>query len=210
MTVLDRRSLIIAGAGLALFDPSARAAPGPTPRVGSPAPDFTATDSDGKPVTLSSLRGKLVVLEWTNDGCPFVQKWYGAGAMQALQREAAGLGAVWLSVISSAPGEQGAADGARANLLTAERKAAPAHVLLDPTGALGHLYDAQTTPHMFVVGKDGMLGYMGGADSVASTKPEDLPRAKPYVRNAIVALAAGQKVTDAVTRPYGCTVKYST
>ena len=202
--MLHRRTLI-AAAGLALASRPTLAAP----RVGAPAPDFTATDSNGQPVRLSALRGRLVVLEWTNDGCPFVQKWYRTGAMQALQRDAAGLGAVWLSVISSAPGEQGAADGPRANELTRTRNAAPAHVLLDPRGDLGRMYDAQTTPHMFIVGPDGMLGYMGGADSIASTRDADLARATPYVRNALTALAAGRPAPDPATRAYGCTVKYA-
>lgn len=205
MPILTRRSLFIATAGLAALPGAASAAP----RVGAAAPDFTAVDSNGQRLALSSLRGRLVVLEWTNDGCPFVQKWYKTGAMQALQRDAAGLGAVWLSVISSAPGEQGAADGPRANALTTERKAAPAHVLLDPAGDMGHAYDAQTTPHMFVINKDGVLGYMGGADSIASTKVDDLARATPYARNAIIAIAAGKPAPDAVTRAYGCTVKYA-
>ena len=204
-TFPTRRTLFIATAGLAMSPALVRAAP----RVGAAAPDFTATDADGKTVSLAGLRGKLVVLEWTNDGCPFVQKWYKSGAMQSLQKDAAAAGAVWLSVISSAPGEQGAADGARANSLTRERGAAPAHVLLDPRGTIGHAYEAQTTPHMFVVGKDGVLGYMGGADSIASTKVEDLAKATPYARNAIMAMAAGKAAPDVSTRPYGCTVKYA-
>ncbi len=204
MTLLTRRSLFIAGAGLVMLPSTLRAAP----KVGAAAPDFTAVDSNGESIALSSLKGKLVVLEWTNDGCPFVQKWY-KGAMQSLQRDAADMGAVWLSVISSAPGEQGAADGARANMLTTERNAAPAHVLLDPKGDVGRLYDAQVTPHMYVIDKDGLLGYMGGADSIATNKVEDLARATPYARNAIVAIAAGKPAPDQVTRPYGCTVKYA-
>ena len=193
------------GSGIVFAPRLVRAAP----RIGAQAPDFTGTDSNGRPVALSSLRGKLVVLEWTNDGCPFVQKWYSSGAMQSLQRDAASMGAVWLSVISSAPGEQGAADGPRANALTTERKAAPAFVVLDPSGAIGHTYDAQTTPHMFVIGKDGMLGYMGGADSIASTKVADLEKATPHARNAITAMAAGKAAPEPVTRAYGCTVKYA-
>ncbi|HKM63994.1 MAG TPA: redoxin domain-containing protein [Acidisphaera sp.] len=179
------------------------------PVINQPAPVFTATDSNGQRVSLAELRGKIVVLEWTNDGCPFVGKWYRSGAMQSLQRQAAQLGAVWLSVISSAPGEQGYADGARANQLTASRDAAPAHVLLDPTGALGHLYDAETTPHIFVIDAQGVLRYMGGADSVASTRVSDLQQATPYAKLAIEAVAAGAPVPYPVTRPYGCTVKYA-
>ncbi len=203
--MLYRRTLIAASAWLALAPRAALAAP----RDGAPAPDFTATDSNGQAVRLLALRGRLVVLEWTNDGCPFVQKWYRTGAMQALQREAAGLGAVWLSVISSAPGEQGAADGPRANELTRTRNAAPAHVLLDPRGDLGRMYDAQVTPHVFIAGPDGMLGYMGGADSIASTRDDDLARAKPYVRDGLAAMAAGRPAPDQMTRAYGCTVKYA-
>ena len=203
--MLCRRTLIALSAGLAVAPRAVLAAP----RMCAPAPDFTAMDSNGQAVRLSALRGRLVVLEWTNDGCPFVQKWYRTGAMQALQRDAAGLGAVWLSVISSAPGEQGAADGPRANGLTRTRNAAPAHVLLDPRGDLGRMYDAQVTPHVFIAGPDGMLGYMGGADSIASTRDEDLARAKPYVRDALAAMAAGRPAPDPVTRAYGCTVKYT-
>ena len=188
---------------------AAGAAQAAAPRIGAAAPDFTATDSDGRSVRLAGLRGTVVVLEWTNDGCPYVGKWYRSGAMQALQREATGQGAVWLSVISSAPGEQGYADGPRANALTRSRAAAPSHVLLDPTGALGHLYGAETTPHIFVIAADGTLAYMGGADGLATTREADLARAEPYAREAIEAVLHGQPVAHAVTRPYGCTVKYA-
>jgi peroxiredoxin len=179
------------------------------PAIGQLAPDFTATDSNGRTVSLSALRGKAVVLEWTNDGCPYVGKWYRSGAMQQLQRDATAKGAVWLSVISSAPGEQGFADGDRANELTQSRNAAPTHVLLDPKGSLGHLYNAETTPHIFVIAPDGKLAYRGGADSIASTRVEDLARAEPYAREAILAVLQDQPVQHAVTRPYGCTVKYA-
>ena len=121
------------------------------PEVGKPAPDFSAVDSNGKTVKLSDFRGKTVVLEWTNDGCPYVKKHYGSGNMQSLQKDAAAKGIVWLTIVSSAPGKQGYVDGAGANGLTASRGAAPAAVLLDPDGAVGHLYDARTTPHMFIV-----------------------------------------------------------
>lgn len=205
--MLLRRSLMLAtGAalGAAALPRASRAAP----QVGAAAPGFTATDSNGKPVRLQDFAGKVVVLEWTNDGCPFVVKWYG-GAMQALQRDAGAMGAVWLSVISSAPGEQGHADGPRANELTRARAAAPAHVLLDPRGDLGRMYAATVTPHIYVIGRDGTLGYMGGADSIASTKAEDLQRATPHARDAITAIAAGRPAPVPVTRPYGCTIKYA-
>jgi hypothetical protein len=199
-----RRSLLAAGLTAVLAPSAARAAP----RIGAAAPDFTATDSDGKPVSLAGLKGKIVVLEWTNDGCPFVGKWYRSGSMQALQKEAAQLGIVWLSVISSAPGEQGYADGPRADQLTRERGAAPAHVLLDPAGTLGRLYEAETTPQIFVIDAQGMVRYMGGADSIASSRESDLAKATPYAKLAIEAVSAGKPVPYPVTRPYGCTVKY--
>ncbi len=205
MVSVSRRTLFLATAGLPLLARAARA----EPRIGAPAPDFTGKDSNGQPVKLSALRGKLVVLEWTNDGCPYVGKWYRSGAMQALQRDAASMGAVWISIISSAPGEQGYVDGTHANALTQTRNAAPAHVVLDPSGAIGHLYDAKTTPHMFIINKDGLLEYMGGADSIATTRVEDMTRATPYAREALTAIAAGQPAPHPVTRPYGCTVKYS-
>jgi peroxiredoxin len=178
------------------------------PQIGAAAPDFTGTDSNGRTVRLADLRGKVVVLEWTNDGCPFVQKWYRTGAMQALQRDAAGKGAVWLSIISSAPGEQGYVDGGQANRIASNRQAVPAHLLLDPQGAIGHLYGAQTTPHIFVIKADGTLAYMGGADSIASTRDGDIAKAEPYAKEALEAVVAGQPVAHPVTRAYGCTVKY--
>lgn len=178
-------------------------------KIGQAAPEFTSTDSNGKTVKLSDFKGKTVVLEWTNNGCPYVGKWYSSGAMQKLQSEAAKLGAVWLTIASSAPGEQGYVDGAAANADTTSRHAHPAHVLLDSKGTIGHLYDAQTTPQIFIIRKDGMLAYMGGADSIASTRIEDLKTAEPYAREALEAVVAGKSVPHPVTRPYGCTVKYS-
>src|SRR5208282_939167 len=144
------------------------------PQVGKPAPDFSATDANGRTVKLSDYRGKIVVLEWTNDGCPYVKKHYKSGNMQSLQKDAAAKGIVWLTIISSAPGEQGYVDGTGANQLTISRGAAPAEVLLDPQGKIGHLYDARTTPHMFIVNAEGMLVYMGGIDDKATTDLDDI------------------------------------
>ncbi len=214
MDVSRRHLLAAAGLGLApaLVPSVARAASTAdknAPRIGMAAPAFTATDSDGAMVRLADLRNRIVVLEWTNDGCPFVAKWYATGAMQGLQREAASLGAVWLQVISSAPGEQGYADGARANELMRAANGAPNKILLDPRGSLGRLYGAQTTPHMYIIGADGKLAYMGGADSIASTRTEDLATAEPFFRNALVAVHADRPVARAVTRAYGCSIKYA-
>jgi peroxiredoxin len=177
-------------------------------KVGEPAPVFTLSGSDGAPHALADYQGKYVVLEWTNHECPFVKKHYGSGNMQAQQKELTGKGAAWLTIVSSAPGKQGYVDAAVANDLTKKRNAAPTAVLLDPKGEVGRLYGAKTTPHMFLVGPDGKLLYMGGIDSIASTDTDDIAEAKPYVKVALAEALAGKPVTDASTRPYGCAVKY--
>lgn len=200
-----RTSAILLASALILGAASAAFA---APKVGEAAPAFTATDSNGAKVSLADFGGKYVILEWTNADCPYVKKHYG-GNMQALQKEAKDKGVVWLSVISSGPGKQGHVDGAAANKLTADRGAAPAHVLLDPSGELGHLYDARTTPHMFLVDPQGKLLYMGGIDSTASTESGDIKDAKPYVKLAMEAALAGKPIAENNTRPYGCSVKYS-
>jgi AhpC/TSA family len=178
------------------------------PRVGQPAPDFTATDSDGKPVSLREYRGRTVVLEWSNHECPFVGKHYRSGNMQALQKDAARDGVVWLTVLSSAPGAQGNVTGEQANELTRSRGASPTAVVLDPTGTIGKAYGARTTPHMFVIDKTGTLVYMGGVDDRPTTDVADIAGARNYVRLALTAVAEGKPVADPVTRPYGCSVKY--
>jgi hypothetical protein len=179
-----------------------------SPQVGQPAPDFSVTDTKGKTWTLADLKGKKAILEWTNHGCPFVRKHYGAGNMQAIQREAAGAGYVWLSVISSAPGTQGQVSPEEADRLTVERKAAPTAVVLDPTGTMGMAYGAKTTPHMFVIDASGILVYMGGIDDRPTSDPQDIPGARNYVRQAMADLDAGRPLAYPVTRPYGCSVKY--
>jgi peroxiredoxin len=175
---------------------------------GKAAPDFTAVDSNGKSHQLSSFKGKTVVLEWTNDGCPYVQKHYGAGNMQALQKAANDAGVVWLSVISSAPGTQGHVAGAAANKLTTDRKALPTAVLLDPTGKVGKLYDAKTTPHMYVISPQGKLVYAGAIDDKPTANQADIKGARNYVTEALTAVAAGKGPAVATTRAYGCSVKY--
>jgi peroxiredoxin len=178
------------------------------PRVGSRAPDFVGTDTTGKSVALKDMRGRIVVLEWSNNQCPFVGKHYRSGNMQSLQKEATQQGVIWLTVLSSAPGEQGNVTAAEANELTHSRGASPTAVILDPSGAIGRAYGARTTPHMFVIDKAGTLVYMGGIDDKATTDVADIPTAKNYVRLALAAIASGAPVQDPVTRPYGCSVKY--
>jgi peroxiredoxin len=177
-------------------------------QVGEPAPDFQGVDTRDKTHRLADYRGKTVVLEWTNHDCPYVRKHYGAGNMQAQQRAAAEQGVVWLSVISSAPGKQGYVSPAEADELTASRDAAPEAVILDPSGEIGRAYGARTTPHMYIIDAAGTLVYMGGIDSNPSANAGDIPGATQYVRVALDELAAGKPVSDPVTRPYGCSVKY--
>lgn len=178
-------------------------------KVGQAAPDFTLPNTGGDAVSLSDYEGRNVVLEWTNDGCPFVQKHYGSNNMQSLQKRMTADGTVWLSIISSAPGEQGHVSGDEADALTAERKAAPTHVLLDEDGEVGRLYGARTTPHMYVIDAEGTLRYAGAIDTIASTDPADIPRADNYVEAALRAVKSGRDVAVRQSRPYGCSVKYA-
>lgn len=175
---------------------------------GDKAPDFTLQGSDGKRYQLSEFTGRYVILEWTNDQCPFVQKHYESGNMQGLQQAYTGQGVVWLSVISSAPGKQGHVTAQQANQLSASRGAHPSAVLFDQDGAVGRRYGARTTPHLFIIDKTGTLQYMGGIDSIASADPADIPKARNYVKAAMDALLAGKTVPTPVSRPYGCSVKY--
>ena len=189
---------------IGIFDVAAGAAP----QIGQAAPDFTAIDSKGNPIHLGEYRGKTVVLEWTNADCPYTRKHYSSGNMQGVQALAQKNGIVWLTVISSAAGKQGYVNGAAADALTVSRHAVPTAVLLDPTGSVAHMYYAKTTPHMFVIDKDGMLRYMGGIDSIATTDEADIARAEPYLKEAMLAVAAGDPAPHPVTKPYGCSIKY--
>lgn len=191
-------------AGLVLGTMAAQAAPS----VDAPAPDFSVIDSNGKTHQLSDYRGKTVVLEWTNHLCPYVQKHYSSGNMQKLQKDAAGNGVVWLTVVSSSKGTQGSVDGDAANKLTQDREAVPAAVLLDESGVVGKAYDAKTTPHMYVIDKSGTLRYMGAIDDQPTAAPTDMSAAENYVKAALNAVADGGEVAKKTTQPYGCSVKY--
>ena len=177
--------------------------------VGKPAPNFKATDVNGKAVSLSSFRGKTVVIEWNNPECPFVKKHYGSGNMQKTQAAAKKAGAVWLSVNSGAPGKQGHVNGAAAKAYIAQSKASPTAYLLDPSGAVGKLYDAKTTPHIFIVNKAGTVVYAGGIDDKPTPRPEDVNSARNHVLAALSEIGSGKPVSVANSRPYGCNVKYS-
>jgi hypothetical protein len=183
-------------------------AAGAAPQIGQPAPEFTATDSKGQSLTLSQYRGKTVVLEWTNADCPYTRKHYSSGNMQGIQALAQKSGVIWLTVISSAPGKQGYVNGPAADALTRSRGAVPTAVLLDSSGTVGRLYGAKTTPHMFVIDKNGALQYMGGIDSIATADVGDIAQAEPYLKEAMLEVVQGKPAAHAVTRPYGCSVKY--
>lgn len=177
-------------------------------RVGDAAPDFTGTDSNGKTHKLSEYRGKYVVLEWTNNGCPYTQKHYESGNMQTLQKQWTAKGVVWLTVLSSAPGEQGYMTASQENAYLSKESASPTAALLDPTGIIGHEYEAKTTPHMFVINPQGKLIYAGAIDDHATTDVSDVKVSKNYVTAALAEAMAGQPVATSYTRPYGCSVKY--
>jgi peroxiredoxin len=202
--IVPRRSLLLGSAALALAPASVLAASD----LGKPAPAFSATDSNGKVWSLAELKGKVVVLETTNQDCPYVRKHYNSTNMQTQQREATAKGVVWLTVASSAPGEQGFVTAAQANDLIKTRNAAPTAFLLDPQSRIARAYGATVTPHMYIIDASGMLVYKGGIDSIPSSSVSDVPKAKQYVRVALDEVLSGKPVTDASTRPYGCTLKY--
>ncbi len=198
------KQMLIAFTALAVIAAPASAAP----VVGQPAPNFKLADANGKPVSLSDFRGKTVVLEWNNPECPFVKKHYNSGNMQKAQAAAAKDGVVWLSINSGAPGKQGHVNGAQAKAHLGQSNSRPTAYLLDPNGVVGKLYDAKTTPHMYIVNKAGTLVYAGGIDDKPTPNPADINGARNHVLAALSELKAGKAVSVATSRPYGCAVKY--
>lgn len=178
------------------------------PEIGKPAPAFTGTDSNGKTQKHEDYKGKIVVLEWTNPNCPFVKKQYGAHNMQNLQKEYTAKDVVWLSINSGAEGNEGFQTAEDANKYMKDQGATPTARILDPKGEIGHLYGAKTTPHMFVIDKDGNLAYEGAIDDNDSPDPAVIPTSKNYVKAALDSLIEGKPVETAQTKPYGCGVKY--
>ena len=179
------------------------------PTIGQPAPDFSATDVNGKTIKLADLKGKIVVLEWTNNECPYVKKHYGSGNMQKTQKEATAKGVEWISINSSAPGRQGNVTADEAKKIMSDAGGAPSAEILDESGTIGKAYDAKTTPHMFVIDKEGTLAYAGAIDDNPSPKPEDAATAKNYVLAALSDIEAGKPVETPTSQPYGCAVKYA-
>lgn len=210
MTVLSKRELLLAGAALA-----ALAACGGPPAdlqhvaTGAAAPAFSVVDATGATRTLAEFAGQNVILEWTNNGCPYVRKHYNAGNMQAVQREARERGWTWLQVISSAPGRQGYLDGPGALAQVQSEQATVTASLLDADGVMGRAYGALNTPQMVMINAEGRIIYQGAIDDRPSARPETLDGATNYVRAAWADLEAGRAVQIAQTTPYGCGVKYA-
>ena len=177
--------------------------------VGKTAPNFTLPDTNGRAHSLADLKGKYVVLEWYQPDCPFVRKHYNSGNMQALQKAYTAKGVVWLSIDSSAPGEEGNYPAAKLNEFAARDGAARTALLLDPDGKVGRLYGAKTTPDMYIIDPNGNLVYRGAIDNKRSTDLDDVKTATNYVRAALDAALAGKPVSTTATQPYGCSVKYA-
>ena len=181
--------------------------------VGQAAPEFSATDTAGKSHKLSDFKGKLVVLEWTNPGCPFVRKHYSgdaSGNMQSLQKEFTGKGVVWLAINSTETSSMDYLAPAKLAGWMGEKQARPTATLMDESGKIGQLYGAKTTPHMYIVNPQGVLVYAGGIDSVASSRVDDIKTATNYVRQGLNEALGGKGISVATSRAYGCSVKYKT
>ena len=176
--------------------------------VDSEAPLFTLKDAQGASHSLADYKGKYVILEWVNFGCPFVGKHYGSGSMQELQRTMTARGTAWLSICSSAPGKQGFYDGEGLKEKLKAENASPTAYLVDADGTVGKLYGAKTTPHMFIINPQGVLIYEGGIDNIASTDRDDIAKATNYVKEVMAAAWDGKPLPFKTTRSYGCSVKY--
>ena len=206
----DRLNLVAGGVAAAALTAAALVvSTASAATVGEAAPAFSEKNTKGDTISLDQFKGKTVVIEWTNDGCPFVKKHYESKNMQETQIAATSdPDVVWLTVISSKPGSQGYADAARADKLTADNGAKPHHVLLDPDGSMGRAYGAKTTPQMYIITPDQKLVYNGAIDSIASTNKADIAKATNHVKASLASLKAGKLPDPALTVPYGCDVKY--
>jgi peroxiredoxin len=191
-----------------VFAGTSLASPPSTATVGAPAPAFTAVDTSGKSVSLADFKGKHVVLEWVNPGCPYVQKHYSSANMQGTQKEAAGKGVVWLAVNSTSTDHGDyKAPAAMAQWMQAQKASASA-TLMDAEGKVGRAYGARTTPHMYIIDPKGQLVYAGAIDNKPTANPADVATASNHVKAALAESLAGKAVSQATTRPYGCSVKY--
>jgi peroxiredoxin len=211
LALLLTASCLVAAPALIVDSRPAQAAPesfASEPVCGKAAPEFTLTDTNGKEHKLRDYKGKFVVLEWFNQGCPFVKKHYDSGNMQKLQRDYTEKGVVWLSICSSAPGKQGNCSATEHNTVFKEKKASPTAILIDEDGKVGRLYAAKTTPDMFVINPKGVLIYSGAIDDKRDTDPSSVASARNFVREVLEEAMSGKKITVEPTASYGCSVKY--
>tara|TARA_R100001244_G_scaffold39766_11_gene35999 strand:+ start:1978 stop:2598 length:621 start_codon:yes stop_codon:yes gene_type:complete len=176
---------------------------------GTISQDFKLTDVNGKTVQLSQFRGKTVILEWHNPGCPFVAKHYNSGNMQATQKAARQQGAIWLTINSGAKGKQGHMTGAEATALIDRQDIQSSNYLFDTKGVVGKAYGARTTPHMYIIDGEGILVYQGGIDDKPTANPADIKQARNHVLGALKEMKSGDTISIAQSRPYGCSVKYA-
>lgn len=179
--------------------------------VGEKAPDFSLKSFSGENISLSSLQGQIVVLEWFNHNCPFVHKFYKVGKMQQWQADAAAKGVIWLTIDSTNPAHQDYLSPEQAALVYEQMHIASRALLLDAEGNVGRLYGAVTTPHIYVIGKDGTLLYQGGLDDKRSSDSADIAKARNYLLEAVEAAVNGKPIDSSwqSTRPYGCSIKYA-
>ena len=210
--MLQRRPFITRSLALGAASALPALAPGwaqAAASVGQPAPDFTLTDTSGKPVKLSQFKGKPVVLEWNNPGCPFVRKHY-EGNMQVLQKEFTGKGVVWLAINSTEDASGDYQSPSQLARWMRDKGASPSATLMDEDGRVGAAYGARVTPHMYIVNAQGQLAYAGGIDSIPSARAADIEKATNYVRQGLNELLAGRPVSTPTSQPYGCSIKYKT
>jgi AhpC/TSA family len=179
-----------------------------TATVGQAAPNFSAKDVSGKTVSLADFKGKTVVLEWVNPGCPYVRKHYNGGNMQGTQQDALSKNIVWLAINSTETGHPDYLPPAKLAAWMKEQKSPATHTLMDEDGKIGKAYAARTTPHMYIINPQGQLVYAGGIDSIPSASAEDIPKATNYVKVSMAEMASGKALSNSITRPYGCSVKY--
>lgn len=208
LIILTISSLLIFGVIAVQADNAKKADKMMTATIGEKAPNFTLTDSNGKTHSLSDFKGKYVVLEWVNYGCPFVKKHYGSGNMQKLQETYTSKDVVWLAICSSAPGNQGFFKGDELQKAIKEHNSKATAYLIDADGTVGNMYEAKTTPNMYIINPEGTLVYAGAIDDKPSVDPEDIKTSMNYVSSALDQAMSGKAIAVKTTQPYGCGVKY--
>ena len=205
---MQRRQFATSTLAAAVLATTSQAWAQATATVGQAAPNFSAKDTSGKTVQLSDFKGKTVVLEWVNPGCPYVRKHYDGGNMQGTQQDALAKNVVWLAINSTGTDHPDYLKPADLAKWMKDKKAPATHTLMDEDGKIGKAYGARTTPHMYIVDGKGVLVYAGGIDSLPTASASDIPKATNYIKVSLGEMAGGKALSNSVTRPYGCSVKY--